>query len=215
MGGIGGQIPNFPGPVKIGTAPNQLTVSEGGIITMAGTSKRILTLRPEIDYVIQIAQAKPTQVLVGVFAGFSFPIYNTDNEELFFKQTIPGRWDGASDITYHMKVALANAEDVGDKFKFQLSWEHAFTDTEIPATSNDVTTEVTILTDRNAQYDEYDVAFTIDYDIDGAGSEIEKHCLIAGRLRRIAASGNEVDNEIIVFDHHIHYNIDKAGAAPL
>jgi len=215
MGGIGGQIPNFPGPVKIGTAPNQLTVSEGGIITMAGTSKRILTLRPEIDYVIQIAQAKPTQVLVGVFAGFSFPIYNTDNEELFFKQTIPGRWDGASDITYHMKVALANAEDVGDKFKFQLSWEHAFTDTEIPATSNDVTTEVTILTDRNAQYDEYDVAFTIDYNIDGAGNKIEHHCLLAGRLRRIAASGNEVDNEIICFDHHIHYNIDKAGAAPL
>ena len=209
MSGIGGQIPNFPGPVKIGTAPNQLTISAGGIITMAGTAKRVLMLRAEMDYTAQIAHTKPTQVAIGVFKGFSFPIYAADNEELFFRETVPERWDGASDIVFHVKIALVNTEDVGDVFKFQLSWEHAVEGEPVPVTSNDVEVQQAVLTDRNAQYDEYILTFTIDHNIDGAGNEIKAHELLSARLRRIAATGTAVDNEIIVLNWHTHYDTDK------
>lgn len=211
--GIGEQSPNFPGPVKVGTAPNQLIISEAGVITMTGTAKRDLILRAELDYVAQIAQSKPTQVVIGVFKGFSFPIYNADNEELFFHETIPAQWDGVSDIVFHVKVALSNIEDVDDKFKFQLSWEHSPGDTVIPATSNDVEVEQAVLTDRTHQYDEYDLYFIIDYDIDGAGSEIKAGELFGARLRRIDATDPDITNEIIVGDWHTHYIIDKQAAS--
>ena len=207
--GIGGQIQSFPGPVKVGTSPNQLTIGADGVITMAGTAKRILTLRAEMDYTAQIAQSKPTQVSIGVFKGYSFPIYAADNEELFFRETIPERWDGVSDIVFHVKVALADAEDVGDSFKFQFSWEHAVEEEAVSATSNNVEVEQAVLTGRNAQYDEYVLTFTIDYDIDGAGNEIKAHELMAARLRRIDASDPDVTNEIIVLNWHTHYQVDK------
>lgn len=169
----------------------------------------VLTLRAELDYTTQIAQSKPTQVTVGIFKGFSFPVYAADNEELFFRETVPDRWDGVSDIVFHVKVALAGGEDVDDNFKFQLSWEHAPCDVEVPVTSNDVEVEQAVLTGRNAQYDEYVLTFTIDHDIDGAGNEIQSHELLGARLRRIDATNPDVTAEIIVLNWHTHYITNK------
>ena len=180
MGGIGGQI-----------------------------EKGVLTLRAELDYTAQIAASKPIQVAVGVFKGFSFPVYAADNEELFFRETVPDRWDGVSDIVFHLKVALAAGEDVADSFKFQLSWEHAVDGEIVPVTSNDVEVEQAVLTGRNAQYDEYDLTFIIDHDIDGAGSEIKSHELLGARLRRIDATNPDVTGEIIVLNWYTHYAINK------
>jgi len=213
MPGIGGLIPKIPGPMSVGTAPNLLIIGADGVITMEGTAKRKLTLRAEMDYTAQIAASKPTQVAIGVFKGYSFPVYAADNEELFFRETVPGRWDGVSDIIFHLKVALSNTEDVGDNFKFQLSWEHAVDGEPVPATSNDVEVEQAVLTDRNAQYDEYDLLFTIDHDIDGVGNEVKEHELLVARLRRIDATNPDVANEIIVLNWHTHYQIDKIAAA--
>ena len=209
MSGIGGQIPNYPGPVKIGTAPNITTIGADGKISMGGTAKGVLTLRPEIDFAAQLAHSKPTQVTVGIFKGFSFPVYSADDEELFFRETVPERWDGVSDIAFHVAFVLAGAEDVDDNFKFQFSWEHSPCEGITPATSNDVEVEVAILTGRNAQYDRYCADFVLNYDIDGAGNEIKAHELIAGRLRRIDATNPDVNSEIIMIDWHSHYQIDK------
>jgi len=172
-------------------------------------SKGVLTLRAEMDHVAQVAQAKPTQITLGAFKGYSFPIFNSDDEQLWFRETVPERWGGASDIVFHVKVALANTEDVGDVFKFQLSWEHAVAGEPVPVTSNNVEVQQAVLTDRNAQYDEYMLTFTIDHNIDGAGNEIKAHELLGARLRRIAATGTAVDNEIIVLDWHTHYPVNK------
>ena len=207
--GMGGQIQNFPGPLKVGTSPNQLIVGSDGVITMEGTAKRVLALRADIDFVAQIAHTKPTQVTIGIFKGFSFPVYNADNEELFFRETVPERWDEASDIVFHVKVALGNTEDVDDNFKFQLSWEHSVEGEPVPVTSNDVEVEQAVLTDRNAQYDEYELEFTIDYNIDGEGNEIQSHELLCARLRRIDATNPDVANEIILLDWHTHYEVSK------
>ena len=176
-------------------------------------SPKKLTLRPEINVDEIKKELKPTQVQVGVFFGYSMPIYVADHEQLFFSQKVPERWDEASDIRFKIFVVLSAGEDVGDKFKFQGSWEHASCGEIVPATSNDVEVEQAVLVDRNSQYDIYCLTFTIDYDIDGAGNEIKAGEVLAARLRRIAAAAPQVSNEIIVFDWVVEYQRDKFGGA--
>lgn len=168
-----------------------------------------LTLRPSLNSIEQIAHAKPTQVAIGVFYGFSMPVYAADNEELFISQIVPGRWDGVSDIEIHVFCCLGGVEDVGDNFKFQLSWEHAVDENVVPATTHDVQVEQAVLAGRAAQYDLYVLCFTIDYDADGVGNEIQPHEVLGMRLYRIDATNPDVTNEIIVLDWHDHYEVDK------
>ena len=54
------------------------------------------------------------------------PIYNSDDEELYYTAKVEERWDGVTNP--HMKIycCLTGAEDVGDKFKIQLS-DHLLT----------------------------------------------------------------------------------------
>lgn len=194
---------------RIGDGTNYVQIDSTGVMTLAGTAERKMTLRPTLDYISQIAKAKPSQVTIGVYKGYSFPVYNNDDEELFYNIRTPYRWNGESDITICFEVALADVEDVGDTFKFQLSWEHAFYDDIIPATSNDVEVQKVILSGHTAQYSIYHLHFTIDYDIDGPGNEITDDCNLGLRLRRIASSGTEIDNEIIVIDSVVDFQINK------
>jgi len=198
--------------LQIGDGTNYVQIDSTGVMTLVGTAKRKLTLRPVLEAIDQIAHSKPTQVEIGIFKGFSCPIYSADNEELFYNLRIPYRWDGASDILVCLEVALADAEDVGDTFKFQLSWEHTMANGAVPVTSNNVEVQIAVVTGRTAQYSTYHVHFTIDYDIDGAGNEITEDCNLGFRFRRIASSGTEVDNEIIVIDNVVDFQIDKIFA---
>ncbi|KKL63168.1 hypothetical protein LCGC14_2177820, partial [marine sediment metagenome] len=188
---------------------NYLNVSSTGIVTLKGTAKRWLAVRPDIDYTVITAQGKPTQVVVGVFHGYSMPVYVADqNEELFFNIHVPGRWDEASNPIVHLLVALAGAEDVSDNFKFQISWEHLTEGEIIPVTSHDVEVEQAVLTDRNAQYSTYELRFTIDYDVDDPDN-LADHDDLAFRLRRIDATNPDVTNEIIILDYHVEFQVDK------
>jgi len=197
---------------RIGDITNYVQIDSTGVMTLVGTAKRKLTLRPTLDYVTQIAHTKPTQAVVGVFKGYSFPVYSADNEELFYNLRVPYRWDGESDILICLVVALADAEDVGDTFKFQLSWEHIHANDVIPATSNDVEVQTAVLSGHTAQYSIYHIHFTVDYDIDGAGNEIHHDCDLGFRVRRIASSGTAVDNEIIAIDAVVDFQINKVFA---
>ena len=174
---------------------------------------RSLVMRPDLDITTIVGQGKPTQVKIGIFNGFSMPVYNNDNEELFFDLCVPFRYSEDADITTCIGAILSGGEDVGDKFNFQLSWEHQKIGEVIPVTTNDVEVETTVATDRNAQYDLYKVEFTINYDIDGIGSEIAAEDLLTFRLRRIAASANEVANEIIVAGLNIAFPVNKIFGA--
>jgi len=64
------------------------------------TKSRSLRVRPDLDFSSITAQGKPTFVTIGAISGYSLPIYNNDNEELFFRFSIPRRWDGASIVEY-------------------------------------------------------------------------------------------------------------------
>jgi len=197
---------------RIGDGTNYVQINSTGVMTLVGTAKRKLTLRPTLDYITQIAHTKPTQVVVGIFKGYSFPVYATDNEELYYNLRVPYRWDGESDILVCLVVALADVEDVGDTFKFQLSWEHIHADSIIPATSNDVEVQAAVLSGHTAQYSIYHLHFVLDYDIDGAGNEVDADCDLGFRVRRIASSGTAIDNEIIVIDAVVDFQINKIFA---
>ena len=176
-------------------------------------SPKLITLRPEINIDEIKKEAVPDQVQVGIAFGYSMPIYAADSEQLFFKQHVLHRWDEASDIRVKVIVCLAGAEDIGDKFKFQLSWEHTAQDGTVSVTSNDVEVEQTVLTARNGQYAVYVLTFTIDYNIDGAGNEIKAGELLSARLRRIASAEPQITNEVIALDWIVEYQRDKFGVA--
>lgn len=172
---------------------------------------RQLTMRPHLNVHEIRKRAVLDQQNIGVFFAWIMPIW-VAFEELHFEISAPGRWNEVSDVVAHMDVALGGAEDVGDKFQLRLSWEHAPGEVPIPATSNDVDVETTVLAGRAAQYDHYEIDFTIDYNIDGVGNEIKPHESVGMRLRRIAATANEVDNDVLILDWHVHWPIDKMFA---
>ena len=189
---------------------NRTKIDSGGVVTLEGTAKRWLTIRPEVNIDEINKQTVPIQGQRGVFFGYSMPVYNNDHQELFINQEVPGRWDGVSNFVVHIIVALSQGEDIGDKFQFKLSWEHDGGEGEvIPDTSNDVPIETTILENRNEAFDVYELEFTIDYDIDGEGNEIVEGEIFAARLQRIAASSLEATGNILVVGFDVHYQVDK------
>jgi hypothetical protein len=161
--------------------------------------------RVPITFSTSTGLGKPSSVAIGANSGFSFPIYNSDNEELFFTLKIPRRWDGTTNPKLYILAHLVNTEDVGDKFQFQLSYVCNGNTGVLVATTNDIPIETTVATGRAAQYDTYAVEFELDATKVGSGCEFK------GRLRRIAASGSEVSNEIIVTSAYINFKRDKLG----
>lgn len=168
-----------------------------------------LRLRPQVDFGKIQATSKPTLVERGVLQTYSLPIYNSDDEELFINQSVPRRWDGASDIIVGCIAAIDTTND-SKNFRLELAWENITTGDVVPATSNAATTEIATGATA-AQYQTYDVQFTIDYDIDGEGYEIEANDVLAMRLRRIAATSDEITGEVLVYGFYVQYNRDKIG----
>jgi len=167
-----------------------------------------LTLRPQLYAGRVGGVAKPTFVTLGAYAGYSFPIYNSDDEELLFRESIPGRWDGASNINAYAVVMLSAAEDVGDKFQFQLSWaSHVTGSGALASAVTDVGTSQTVATGRSAQYSIYVLTFAVNYTVPTPDLAAGDH--FGGRIRRIAAAAPQVSNEIILLDFYMTYNVNK------
>src|SRR5512137_1233363 len=57
---------------------------------------RHLSMRPAFVAGKTTSPQKPTPVFLGAWGVYSLPIYASDNEELFWRLQVPGRWDGAS-----------------------------------------------------------------------------------------------------------------------
>ncbi len=169
-----------------------------------------LSMRPFIE-IGKIAQNnKPTIIQRGASSGYSLPIYNSDNEELFISEYIAGRWNGASNITLSIIGYIDTDEDVNDDFALQVSWINKSTSSGIlPATTTDVTTVTNIETDRNVQYSIYKVDFAIDWDLNDP--DIVASDYFAARIRRVAVgSGNvEMSGEFVITMIIITYDVDK------
>jgi hypothetical protein len=199
------------GTTQWGDGTNYLQVSSTGVLTLAGTSKRHLSMRPSFVAGKISGGGAPTAVSIGAYSGYSMPIWSTpanQYEELYWRLLVPGRWDGASDIAYNLVVALSAAEDVGDDFNFQLSWANIEPTTgAMSSSTTDVTVDTNITAGHSAQYSIFKLAFTIDWDI--VTPDIAISDLLVGRIRRVATAGTEVSNEVIVLDHQLVFQVDK------
>lgn len=178
-----------------------ITLKEGGLV--------YIEITPDLDRTRIVGKGKPTHVVRGIYEGYSLPVFNTDDEELFFTICVPNRYDEVSDIKAHVVCWLAQAED-NKNFKLQLSWQH-FTSgvDEVPSTFNDVEIQ-TASGVSVAQFQSYSVSFVFDYDIDKPDNVISND-ILGLRLRRIAADADECDGEIVITHVGVIFRRDKLG----
>jgi len=171
--------------------------------------KVYLEFRPDLDETrIRGNAGIPTGIRIGepgegLFTGYSLPIWNEDDEELYFLHCVPDRWDGESHIIIHIITALANANEAGNSYQLQVEWEQVTPNVEeVPVTLN--TTTFTRTTESNTQFECYRDYFIVLYNAD-VGDDIEVDDELAIRLRRIAAGGQlkELDGELII----LHWSI--------
>lgn len=183
---------------------------DGGTQTQywGGSTPVWLELRPDLDFTEITAHGKPTQVIRGIYHGYSLPIYAADNEELFFDVCVPDRWDRESDIALHVDCYIDTA-NANKNFNLQIDWEHYTPVIDVvPNTFNTVTAETN--TGAGAQFQSYHAEFTIDYDID-PGDDIEINDNLAFRLIRIAATANEMAGEPVMLHFAVVFQRNKVG----
>ena len=201
--------PIFTGTLKTGDAINYLDITDG-VVTMVGTAKRKLTIRPTLDFANLVRSGAYTSIVptvfdLGVSKAYSLPVWTADSdEELFFNFRVSYRWDGVTNPTFKILVAIGGIEDIGDRFQFQFSWMNtSITCVLTDATIDDVS-EVIVIADHVAQYSTYSVSFEIDIDapsgLTPARENVAARHNLAGRVRRIAASESGVTAEIIIID---------------
>ncbi|MCK5017549.1 MAG: hypothetical protein KAS32_10820 [Candidatus Peribacteraceae bacterium] len=189
-----------------GGTTNYTQFSATGYQTMHGSAKVKLTTSFTFQHTIITAHGKPTQVSRGVFNGFSLPVYNNDNEELFTCECAVPEWDGVTDPVVHLGGWLDTANNA-KKFNLQVSVETAdFDNNEVlPITTNDYTIETT--TGNWSQYTGFKAQVTLDASV--IGLTVGKPLAI--RVRRIAASADEIAGEVVIEGAIVEITADKIG----
>ena len=177
-------------------------------LLLSGDAKVYKEATFTFNYTRIVAQGKPTLVNQGVFFGWSLPVYNTDDEELFTCKCMATDWDGTTDPIIHIGGWLDTA-NTAKKFKLQVSVETAdyVGNDALPATTNDYEVETT--TGTWAQYTSFKITFTID--ASAVGLAVGQPLGI--RVRRIAASTAEITGEVVIEGLAVQYVVDRLGGA--
>lgn len=177
---------------------------QGKQILLEGAGLDYIELRPELDAsTIRGQIGIPAIVTQGIFQGFTLPVFGDDNQELFGTICTPGRWDGESDFLIHVYCWLTDANNA-KKFRLQISWEHYAPGDLVPATTaEDLIVETT--TGDVAAFQTYEVVFNATY---GA---LVADDIIAVRLYRIAATGNEIAGNVVINHWGFVFRRDKLG----
>lgn len=145
---------------------------------------------------------KPSAIVRGVFHGYSLPV-NGGEEQLQFRIRVPFRWDGVTNPWFVSISSITGAEDVGDKYKFQLDWKSKDIKYVIPDSNYSETCEVTVK-DGTAFYAEI-LAFELDAANIISGENMQ------GVLHRIASAAPAVTNEIAVWHWDMRWKGNKIG----
>jgi len=88
------------GEATISTAADTIDLDRP--LTLSPIGKVWKEVQPDLDYATVRAKGKPTQVYRGTHSGFSLPIYDNDNEELYVNLDILGEWDGITNPVVHI-----------------------------------------------------------------------------------------------------------------
>jgi len=187
----------------------QLVKSELELIHDVTNGDTCVSIRPTLDYGRVLGVAKPTLIYRGIVRGFSLPIYNNDNEVLFFcTPFVPARWDGISDPCVIIEGYLDTANNA-KKFGLQCSWTKNTTGTDIvtDTTAEDPTVEIT--TENWAQYQSFRAIIPLNYDILGVGNELKPGDCLNLRIYRVAATIDEIAGEVVIIGVTIRWRINK------
>lgn len=157
--------------------------------------------QPEIDHTEIVERGAPTQVYIGIFTGFSLPIWSDPtnlNEELYFNLCVPERWDGEHDLVVEVISALSNAGEAGNTYQLDLAWEKATPEVEVvPVTFHSESAQR--LTVSNLQYYCYRDFFVVDFDTPVVDPIIpEDDLALRLRLGQVGGQYSDLDGELII-----------------
>lgn len=193
-----------------GTGADKAVMSSGGVLTWEGTAKRKFTIRPRANMAVVGVKVKPVIILKGAWQYFRFPIYNTDEQELYYTTRCPYRWDGTTNPVFKILCGIESANDVGKEFQFQLSWNNTSVTGLLVDTTLDVLSgDIPVTTDHAVAFSAYSAAFTLD--LDGALQQnLVARNNMSFRLRRVAVTdGTEITGNCFVTDAIIEFALDK------
>ena len=162
---------------------------------------------PFLDENYANVKGVPTAGERGIFKYYSFPIWETpanQYEELSFRMRVPHSWDGLTCPWFVAITAPTAAEDIGDKYQFQMEWQSGDIGSIIPDTVQETLTSEVTLINTDAFYG-YIIAFEVDCTTMVRGQNVQ------WRLRRIAASTNEVTAEPAVLHWDTRWYINRLG----
>lgn len=167
------------------------------------SSKYWESIEPLLDENSANAANKPSLVDIGLFGAYSLPEYAA-GEELRYRMRVPHGWDGSTNPWLVAMTILTAAEDIGDKYKFQLEWQSGDVGSVIPITTQETLTDEVTVTD-GTQYRAEIIAFELDATTLVSGQNLQM------RLRRIAASSLSVSNEIAVMHWDTRWKKNRLG----
>lgn len=178
-----------------------------GQVTLSGSGVTYFKERPRIELSRILGASKPSIVYRGIIRGFSLPIYNSDNEEIFLDlPNVPARWDGASDPIVYVQGYLDTA-NTSKKFKLACDWTY-FSAGDEPDGVAVESPSVETTTATWGQYHTFTAAITLNYDV-VADNALAVGDFLQLRVYRIAASGDEIDGEVVVTGVAIRWKMDK------
>lgn len=206
--GTGTSATGYFSQARIGTAATYTDIGTDGAITFVGLVRH-LAMRPGFVAGLIAKTTKPTSETVGCFSGYSMPVHADDNQELFWRLSVPGRWNGNSDITYYLIACLGSVETVDKTFQMQVSWNATDGVTgAIPATAISVAVIATCTTTHNVQYAAHKLSFTIDFDVITPPLAVGN--ILSARVRRITSGVTEITTgNVIILDHWLDFVVDK------
>ena len=167
------------------------------------------SVHPFLDENYSNDKGVPTDISRGLFRGYSMPIWSTpanQYEELLFRVRAPHRWDGITNPWFVAITAPSAAEDINDKYRFEIEWQSEDIGAIMPDTTQEtISAEVTLGDGENVAWFAKIIAFEMNAATIISGQNIQ------WRLRRKAATSNEVDNEPVVFHWDSRWKINKLG----
>ena len=145
----------------------------------------------EFDHSTIQALGKPTKITRGVHEGFSLPVYNSDDEELFACTCIPADWDGVGNIDFKIGCWLDTA-NTDKKFQLRLSIACVDNGDIVGDTSADYDAETETGTASQYQF------FLVTDTFNAVSAGCSAGDALGIRLRRIAATATEATGEVVV-----------------
>ena len=168
------------------------------------------SVHPFLDENYSNIKGVPTPATRGLFRGYAFKIWTTpanQYEELLFKMRVPFRWDGVTNPWFVAITSPSALETANDRYQFQFEWVSGDIGEVLPDTiCETLTSEVVLVSGENAAWFAHIISFEVDCPLMVSGQNIQ------ARLRRIAATSDEVTSEPVMWHWDTRWKMSNVGS---